>query len=514
MNSPPRQNRLNRQNPPAVIVETPFTVGWDAPDSRYLRPERPRPPALPLADVLTPTLARWVTAAAESKSAPADYVFGSLLTVAASSIGNARWASPWHGWQEPPVLWVACIGLPSSGKSPGIDAALDPLRDAEAVMRDAAQADREAWEADAEVARAAEAIWKDSIRAALKAGEECPPKPVHCDVGDEPPLPRLAVSDATIERLGVVLARQPKGMLLARDELAGWLESMTRYSGGSDRPFWLESYGGRRFTVERMGRDPVTIPRLSVWVLGGIQPDRLKSLLFKSDDDGLLARFLPLWPDPAPLRRPRSIPDAALMDRVVNRLLALEMPPDDNGNPRPWVVPFTDRARDLMDDFRQACRDWEESADGLLLSFIGKLPGTATRLALVLAYLDWASTPDAAHEPREIDADHFGRAAHLVESYLLPMARRAYADAGLPKPERAALRLVAVIRENGWRRFSSRDVLRLERTGLGTAVELNPALALLEDGEVIRAVEPEANPQGGRPPRQYLVNPAVFGGES
>ena len=92
-----------------------------------------------------------------------------------------------------------------------------------------------------------------------------------------------------------------------RDELAGWLEGMARYSGGgSDRPFWLEAYGGRGFTVERMGREPLTIDRLSIGVVGGIQPDRLNTLLFKSDDDGLLARFLPIWPEPAPLKRPDS----------------------------------------------------------------------------------------------------------------------------------------------------------------------------------------------------------------
>jgi len=35
---------------------------------------------------------------------------------------------------------------------------------------------------------------------------------------------------------------------------------MTRYAGGgSDRPFWLEAYGGRGHTVERMGRPPVQV---------------------------------------------------------------------------------------------------------------------------------------------------------------------------------------------------------------------------------------------------------------
>jgi hypothetical protein len=264
-----------------------------------------------------------------------------------------------------------------------------------------------------------------------------------------------------------------------RDELAGWLEGMQRYSGGgTDRPFWLEAFGGRGFTVERMGREPLTIDRLSIGVLGGIQPDRLKSLLFKSDDDGLLARFLPIWPEPAPLRRPQAWGDETLMEAALARLLTLDLVTDEAGELRPWFIPFTDDARGLMDDFRVVARGWEAGAEGLMLSFLGKLPGLTARLALVLAFLDWAA--DGAEEPHEITVQHFGRAAHLVEAYFLPMARRAYADAATPKPERAARRLVGIIREHGWQRFTSRDVLRLDRAGLGRRRNSTRRLALLK----------------------------------
>lgn len=493
--------------------ETPFMPAWSAPNPRLLRAELPPAPSLPLSDVLGPRLAKWVQNAAEAKGAPADYVFAALLTVAGSTIGNARWAAIWNGWTEPPVIWAMCIGLPSAGKSPAIDAALQPLRKAERPMREAAEAQRTAWTEKAELAKLAEATWKESARSAIKDGKAPPEKPPGCDAGPPPHIPRLVVNDGTIERLGAILAQQPRGTLQMRDELAGWLEGMQRYSGGgSDRPFWLEAYGGRGFTVERMGREPLTIDWLSIGVLGGIQPDRLKSLLFKSDDDGLLARFLPIWPEPAPLRRPQAWADEALMDAALARLLRLELVTDDAGQSRPWFVSFTEEACALMQDFRTAVRGWEAGAEGLILSFVGKLPGLTARLALVLAYLDWAA--DGADEPRAITVGHFGRAAHLVEAYLLPMARRAYSDAATPKAERAARRLVGIIREQGWLRFTSRDVLRLDRSGLATAAELNPALALLEEGECIRLVDPPSSPQGGRPQRLFLVNPALHGGQA
>ncbi|MGY6535542.1 MAG: DUF3987 domain-containing protein [Pararhodobacter sp.] len=250
--------------------------------------------------MLGPRLAGWVADAAEAKGASADYVFAALLAVAGATIGNARWAAIWQGWAEPPVIWAMCIGLPSAGKSPAIDAALQPLRKAERPLREAAEAQRKAWAEKAELAKLAESTWKEAARAAIKDGKTPPDRPASCDAGPPPHIPRLVVNDGTIERLGAILDRQPRGTLQMRDELAGWLEGMQRYSGGgSDRPFWLEAFGGRGFTVERMGREPLTIDRLSIGVLGGIQPDRLKSLLFKSDDDGLLARFLPIWPEAA-----------------------------------------------------------------------------------------------------------------------------------------------------------------------------------------------------------------------
>ena len=486
---------------------------WPAPAPHVLCDTLPPAPGLPLDDVLGPTSAQWVREAAEAKGAPPDYVFAALLVAAGAAIGNARWVAPWVGWAEPPVIWGACIGLPSAGKSPGIDAAISPLKRAEKQLRKAKEAERAQWAERAEIAKLVEAEWKKRATAALAKGEDPPSRPEGADPGDEPHLPRLVVNDATIEKLGAILARQPRGCLQLRDELAGWLLGMSRYSGGgSDRPFWLEAYGGRGYAVERQTREPLTIDRLSVWVLGGIQPDRLQSLLLKADDDGLLARLLPIWPDPAPVRRPQSVPDDAFIDAAIGRLLSLDMPTDETGAPRPWFVPLDEQARGLMDAFRQEVRRWESEAEGLLLSFVGKMPGTAARLALVLAHLDWAA--EGSPEPREIGAEHFGRAAHLVESYIVPMARRAYAGASVPKDLRAARRLVALIREHRWARFSSRDVYRASRSGFSDAKELNPALDLLEDCGAIRAREVPAGPKGGRPPRAFEVNPAVHGVEA
>lgn len=178
---------------------------------------------------------------------------------------------------------------------------------------------------------------------------------------------------------------------------------------------------------------------------------------------------------------------------------------------RPWIVPFSDAARDRLDAFRHTVRGWEAEAEGLLLSFIGKLPGLSVRLSLILTYLDWLTGQDM--EPIEIGADIFERAALFIERYALPMARRAYADASLSKTERAARRLLKIIQENAWERFTSREVLRLDRKALNKASELNPALNVLSEADVILPIEGEPGPHGGRPAKLYAVNPAVLAAE-
>src|SRR5262249_45474894 len=83
---------------------------------------------------------------------------------------------------------------------------------------------------EAELARweKAMAAWKRD-----KAAASSPPlKP------DPPPCERFIVSDTTVEALAPILLTNPRGLLLARDELAGWIGSFDRYAGkgraGSD----------------------------------------------------------------------------------------------------------------------------------------------------------------------------------------------------------------------------------------------------------------------------------------
>ena len=118
-----------------------------------------------------------------------------------------------------------------------------------------------------------------------------PPLPPEDESPAEPQVPRLRQSDVTIERVATLLASAaPKGLLVTRDELAGWLTGMTSYNEAG-RAFWIEAYGGRPYRVERQKHpQPIEVPRLAIAVAGGTQPEKLAELM-READDGLLARF-------------------------------------------------------------------------------------------------------------------------------------------------------------------------------------------------------------------------------
>src|SRR4051812_47984804 len=93
------------------------------------------PPPINLADFPLPWR-KWIERAAEGAGAPPDYVACALLAAIGATIGNARWGSPWPGWAHPHVINVACVGLPSAGKSPAIGAVAEPVAALAADLND------------------------------------------------------------------------------------------------------------------------------------------------------------------------------------------------------------------------------------------------------------------------------------------------------------------------------------------------------------------------------------------
>lgn len=482
---------------------------WPDPDMTLLRREDVAAPAF-LANVLPPAWARWTAQAAEGAGSPQAFVAVALLTAAEAMIGNSRWASPWDPWKEPPTVNAALIGLPSSGKSPALDQVHELLRAIETEWNaDWAERQREHQSAVLEAAERMKSYEAD-VKTAVGRGAPAPEMSPECVTPKPVQRRRLCSTDVTIEKAARLSEMNPRGMLLMRDELAGWLSGMDRYTsgGGGDRAFWLQAYGGRSWTTDRVkDAEPVLIPHLLWSVIGTIQPDRVAGLMMGGDDDGLTARMLYCWPDRLPPRRPGCRADTnAALDRL-RRLRGLSWEEE----PEPRILPLTEIAAAALQEWREKVAEMENEAAGLMLSWLGKLPGMAVRLALILELLAWSETGGGTPEPQTVGEYSVIAAITFLHDFALPMTRRTFGAAALPEPERDAWLLARwLIKQRPMPEMVNAKSLR--RMARGPAISdpkrMDAALVELEAAGWVRAAFARASGRG-QPRKDHAVNPAL-----
>lgn len=475
---------------------------WVKPDMTLVDDCKPAAPKFP--DEVMGEWVAWLKDAAASKSAPPDFVLLALLTTVSALLANVRQGSPWKGWTEPTILWGALVGLPSSSKSPALDVVRDALRPIEEEMAQ----DYEKVVAEYERAKAMAQMHKLNWQTACKKVKDgnLPPPPEQATDPDLPPRPRIAISDITIESAAEIATHNPRGLLLVRDELAGLLTNFERH-GGSDREFYLEAYGGRSYTVDRKKHpEPYIIKRLSVAILGTIQPEKLARVLVNTEEDGFAARFLFVWPEAVKFEKPKVVHDSAKLLCAFERLRELPLDEDD----APKVLPFSKEAQHVFVEWRKRVQRSEQRATGTMISFIGKMPGVAVRLSVVLTYLDWSALKNAS-EPKGINLQYLERAIALIDDYLIPMAKRAFADIALPQAQADARTVAQWILRTEPHSINLRLMRRKGRV-LDTpdAERYAAAIKHLLDCGWVRHAQARNGKQPGRLQGTYRVNPHLF----
>ena len=316
--------------------------------------------------------------------------------------------------------------------------------------------------------------------------------------------PRLYVSNATIERLPVLLQARPQGMLMLSDELAGLFLNMSRYSGGQDNEFWLEAWNGSAYTVERMGRPPIAVDHLLVGIVGGLQPDKLAQS-FKGDLDGMYARVLFTWPVDPPYR-PLTNEVAEVEPEIVSalsRLIDLTSGGEEDFAPR--NIALSPGAAEAFERFRQFQHQSKDALDGREREWWAKTPAHVLRMAGTLCYLAWAMA--GGPEPERIELEYVQAAIRLIRDYFWPHSRAALRQIGLNERHVNARRVLRWIRAHNKEEVSLKDV---RRDAMNQSLDADQTRALL-DGLVKAGWLREAiTLTAGRPVRRWEVNPKLF----
>jgi hypothetical protein len=271
---------IHRIQLPSRIREAGEDPDWSILDDR-----RGDLPEFPI-DNLSVSCREWVERAAHGAGATPAHVGVPLLGIASSLIGSSRRVMASRSWTQPMTSWAAVVGFSGTSKTPGIDATRRALSQIERSRMDKIAELKRAHDGRVETAKAARAQWKKDLKRVaeekiVRLGEyrsKVASEPVMPPEAVDPGpfvAPRPYVSNATIERLAALLQARPQGMLMLSDELAGLFLNMSRYSGGQDNEFWLEAWNGSPYTIERVGRPPISVSHLLIGVVGGLQPDKL-----------------------------------------------------------------------------------------------------------------------------------------------------------------------------------------------------------------------------------------------
>jgi hypothetical protein len=442
----------------------------------------------------------FVDAGARAIGCDPSYLALPLLTALASAVGGARALELKGGWRVPAILWAAIVGESGTAKSPAIRAVTKPVyeRQRRALERHA-EAMRRYKEELVRFERNA-AAWK-------KSGDGLPPVEP-----EEPQAERYIVSDVTPEAIVSLLANNPRGLLLARDELSGWLAGFDKYTNrnrvSSELPAWLSMYDGASIVVDRKtGPRTLHVPRANVCILGGVQPAILRRALGPEfREAGLAARLLLAHPP----RKARQWTEASIdpaveaeLEQLFDRLYELQPMTGDDGAPQPVIVRLDDGAKKLWVEFFNAHSAEQVNLSGDLAAAWSKLAEVAPRLALVLHYARWASG-DVADELR-LDGASMSMAIELTQWFKYE-AKRAYGLLDESDAEREQRRLIEWIANRGGR-VTAREVQtyywKLKSPGQAEAELEKLAQAGYGGWQSVPAA-----PKGGRPARVFVLTHA------
>ena len=421
----------------------------------------------PLAALPAPMRA-YVAEAAEAIGAPLEYVAIPALASVSIALGASCEIEVKRGWRERSALWLAVVGATGTAKSPTQAAALRPLDDYQRRCTHEYEQAREAYEA-------------------LEPEERHGQKP--------PMLEQVITTDATVEALADVLHRNPRGVLMVRDELAALVQSLDQYKAGrgADRSAYLSlwsSGASARLIVNRRSRDPLIIERPHLSIVGAIPPDILGELADeRGREDGFIHRFLFAWP--APVRHRWSdvvIEDETLTayDRLYRALLAIT--PSTGGadgadsSPAPHVVTLSEDARLLFTTFYDEIHEQLEAPalPTALRGPLAKMPGQAARLALTLHMCEfaWQGGSCAARLPPAppVAAETMCAALALAD-YFVSHARRVYAQLATRPSDARAAAVLEWMRAHAMTSCTPRDLVRAGVAGIHTTEEARTLLS-------------------------------------
>lgn len=425
-----------------------------------------------------------------------------LLVGLGSAVGLTRSLVLKSTWRELAILWGAVIAPSGTIKSPAMYLALRPVyRRQEANWRD--------YHASLSEHVAAVRRYERDLARWKSAGgeEEQPVLPI------DPVAARTWTDDPTVDSLAPLLRDNPRGMLLARNELSGLIAGFDAFTGakGRDVARWLEMFEGRPLQSDRRGSGACSVSMAGMWILGTLQPEIARSMFEGSYMyNGLTARFFLVMPPALPKRWNEFEPDepsVAAVDATFERLYDLEMRKDELGNLVPFDVHLDAEARTLWAEMYNRHNQELDRLDGPLRAHWAKLEALRARIALIIHQVRLASGELSPGKAFELDATSLRCADELV-CWFGREARRVYAWFQSSDDDRRDALVLSHLRASG--PLTTRNLQRKNQRQFRSAVDVKGSLARLIEAGLVEFVEP-SDPDARRETGLYRISQAEGG---
>ena len=489
------------------------------------------PPAPPLDPELIPEPLRpWLEDISIRASIPLEMPTVAALVAMGSAVGRRIGIYPKckDDWLVVPNMWGGVVGRPGMLKSAIISEATKPLRRIEVEAWETFEKAKEEADQQVEMLELELKNLKSRFSNSLKPKTKEPESPETLKqqiVQKQEELKKLAdlkpsryiTQDSTVEKFGELLRDNPNGMLLLRDELAGWLRTLDKSGREGDREFFLETWNGTGgYTFDRIGRGTVRIPAACLSVFGGIQPGKLNKYITEAlshgdGADGLLQRLqLVVWPEELPAwKNVDRFPDSKAKNKayeIFGTLTKLE-PSSFGLTPQEDEIPalnFASDAQLLFDEWRDELeirlRSKELSGSPAFESHLSKFRSLMPSLALIFHLVDFAAYQT---DSSEVSLEATRKAAVWCE-YLELHAKRFYVS----EVKRALLSAYILLEkiEDGDILDNStvRDIYRCGWEGLNDKEVVMEGLEMLTEHHYIKLEEKSTK---GRPSLIIKIHP-------
>lgn len=436
----------------------------------------------------------WLTNMADNMRAPLEFCAAGAIITLSSVIGSRIHIKPKEKdmyWMEAGNLWGLLVASPSMLKTPCVTQILHPLKELEKDANDEYKLAVVQWETKG---------WS------TKTAKE----------QNKPGRKRYIVNDTTIEALATIQEKNPNGVLLHRDEIVGWLNTMDQEKHNADRAYFLECWAGKgQFRVDRQSREGNYVKNLCLSVIGTIQPDPLVEFIQESGGnkskagDGFIQRFqMSVYPDPVEFEYVDLPIDYIGRERALKIFKSIPKFNFFGDNP-PQVfdgTPYLKYAPDAQDCFiewlvKHQRRLKDENMASVMSSHLAKYRKLVPTLSLIFHIIEMVDDESPVQPGDPITMRSLTRAI-VWSKFLEEHAKRIYSCQHLNETYRL---LKKKITSNIFgSSFTLRTILQKKIIGLQVRADITEALdEMVEWGYL--SEELAIGERGGRPTTKYSI---------